>query len=78
MGSFTFLLIVWKFGENEPMRSEVSDETLCPGVDVQWFAGRDLTPSNIVVRSDCTLKILDFGLARSAGTPPTTLTAVVV
>jgi serine/threonine protein kinase len=27
-----------------------------------------LKPSNIVVRSDCTLKILDFGLARSAGT----------
>ena len=29
---------------------------------------QDLKPSNIVVRSDCTLKILDFGLARSAGT----------
>ena len=28
---------------------------------------RDLKPSNIVVRSDCTLKILDFGLARTAG-----------
>jgi serine/threonine protein kinase len=29
----------------------------------------DLKPSNIVVRSDCTLlKILDFGLARTAGT----------
>ena len=28
---------------------------------------QDLKPSNIVVRSDCTLKILDFGLARSAG-----------
>ncbi|EFO88475.1 hypothetical protein GCK72_013798 [Caenorhabditis remanei] len=27
---------------------------------------RDLKPSNIVVRSDCTLKILDFGLARTA------------
>ena len=27
---------------------------------------QDLKPSNIVVRSDCTLKILDFGLARSA------------
>merc|ERR1711881_348743 len=25
---------------------------------------RDLKPSNIVVKSDCTLKILDFGLAR--------------
>ena len=32
------------------------------------FVCRDLKPSNIVVRSDCTLKILDFGLARSAGT----------
>ncbi|CAB3362276.1 Hypothetical predicted protein [Cloeon dipterum] len=30
--------------------------------------GRDLKPSNIVVKSDCTLKILDFGLARTAGT----------
>ena len=28
---------------------------------------QDLKPSNIVVKSDCTLKILDFGLARSAG-----------
>ena len=28
---------------------------------------RDLKPSNIVVKSDCTLKILDFGLARTAG-----------
>ncbi|KAG9510628.1 Succinate--CoA ligase [ADP-forming] subunit beta, mitochondrial, partial [Fragariocoptes setiger] len=27
---------------------------------------RDLKPSNIVVKSDCSLKILDFGLARSA------------
>ena len=35
-----------------------------------WIStlSRDLKPSNIVVRSDCTLKILDFGLARSAGT----------
>lgn len=30
--------------------------------------GQDLKPSNIVVKSDCTLKILDFGLARTAGT----------
>ncbi|KAF6039081.1 MAPK10 [Bugula neritina] len=29
---------------------------------------RDLKPSNIVVKQDCSLKILDFGLARSAGT----------
>ena len=35
-----------------------------------WFEiiHRDLKPSNIIVRSDCTLKILDFGLARTAGT----------
>ncbi|KAK2118412.1 Mitogen-activated protein kinase 9 [Saguinus oedipus] len=31
---------------------------------VDW----DLKPSNIVVKSDCTLKILDFGLARTACT----------
>lgn len=30
--------------------------------------GQDLKPSNIVVKSDCTLKILDFGLARTAAT----------
>ncbi|XP_032825168.1 mitogen-activated protein kinase 8-like isoform X1 [Petromyzon marinus] len=29
---------------------------------------RDLKPSNIVVKSDCSLKILDFGLARTAAT----------
>jgi c-Jun N-terminal kinase len=28
---------------------------------------RDLKPSNIVVNFQCQLKILDFGLARSAG-----------
>ncbi|ELK03194.1 Mitogen-activated protein kinase 9 [Pteropus alecto] len=32
------------------------------------MAGMDLKPSNIVVKSDCTLKILDFGLARTACT----------
>lgn len=31
-------------------------------------SSQDLKPSNIVVKSDCTLKILDFGLARTAGT----------
>ena len=31
-----------------------------------FFYLQDLKPSNIVVRSDCTLKILDFGLARTA------------
>ncbi|OTF80594.1 Basket-like protein [Euroglyphus maynei] len=30
---------------------------------------RDLKPSNIVVKTDCTLKILDFGLARSSSGP---------
>ncbi len=29
---------------------------------------QDLKPSNIVVKTDCTLKILDFGLARTACT----------
>ncbi len=32
------------------------------------FSLQDLKPSNIVVKSDCTLKILDFGLARTAAT----------
>nr|XP_024649258.1 mitogen-activated protein kinase 9 [Macaca nemestrina] len=39
----------------------------CP--EVEWRpGGQDLKPSNIVVKSDCTLKILDFGLARTACT----------
>ena len=45
-------------------------QMLC-GIKHLHLAGvihRDLKPSNIVVRSDCTLKILDFGLARCAGT----------
>lgn len=33
-----------------------------------FYSLKDLKPSNIVVKSDCTLKILDFGLARTAGT----------
>lgn len=33
-----------------------------------FFPLQDLKPSNIVVKSDCTLKILDFGLARTACT----------
>ena len=33
-----------------------------------WHVLQDLKPSNIVVKSDCTLKILDFGLARTQGT----------
>ncbi|KAB1271745.1 Mitogen-activated protein kinase 8 [Camelus dromedarius] len=37
-------------------------------VDIEWPIVDDLKPSNIVVKSDCTLKILDFGLARTAGT----------
>lgn len=35
---------------------------------IRTFVVQDLKPSNIVVKSDCTLKILDFGLARTAGT----------
>ena len=31
-----------------------------------FLISKDLKPSNIVVKSDCTLKILDFGLARTA------------
>ncbi|XP_036857883.1 mitogen-activated protein kinase 9 isoform X1 [Manis javanica] len=37
-------------------------ETVCR------LESQDLKPSNIVVKSDCTLKILDFGLARTACT----------
>jgi len=35
---------------------------------INTLLSQDLKPSNIVVKSDCTLKILDFGLARTAGT----------
>ncbi|KAF5397387.1 Mitogen-activated protein kinase, partial [Paragonimus heterotremus] len=44
-------------------------QVLC-GVKHLHAAGiihRDLKPSNIAVRDDCTLKILDFGLARTTG-----------
>lgn len=37
-------------------------------INALLFPKQDLKPSNIVVKSDCTLKILDFGLARTAGT----------
>ncbi|KAM7355551.1 stress-activated protein kinase JNK-like [Cochliomyia hominivorax] len=39
---------------------------------------RDLKPSNIVVKSDCTLKILDFGLARMNAGLSSMMTAYVV
>lgn len=35
---------------------------------IDFLSPQDLKPSNIVVKSDCTLKILDFGLARTACT----------
>lgn len=38
------------------------------GFALSVYLQQDLKPSNIVVKSDCTLKILDFGLARTAGT----------
>ena len=38
---------------------------------------RDLKPNNIAVKNDCTLKILDFGLARS-GTENFMMTPYVV
>lgn len=43
-----------------------------------FFLQQDLKPSNIVVKSDCTLKILDFGLARTAGTGNFAMTPYVV
>lgn len=41
---------------------------LRPSIKIIFLSLQDLKPSNIVVKSDCTLKILDFGLARTAGT----------
>ena len=52
----------------EKLRFISQDEFLFIIMITIYFCFQDLKPSNIVVRSDCTLKILDFGLARSAGT----------
>ena len=41
---------------------------ICIHINYSLYLFQDLKPSNIVVKSDCTLKILDFGLARTAGT----------
>lgn len=54
--------------------SEPFDLTVCQRVRLSismrlyHLCPQDLKPSNIVVKSDCTLKILDFGLARTACT----------
>ncbi|KNC30786.1 Stress-activated protein kinase JNK [Lucilia cuprina] len=55
-------------------------QLLC-GIKYLHTAGiihRDLKPSNIVVKSDCTLKILDFGLARVNNANAQMLTAYVI
>lgn len=44
------------------MKASLSEVYIC------FLLLQDLKPSNIVVKSDCTLKILDFGLARTAAT----------
>lgn len=44
-----------------------SFQFICYTLNISLFL-QDLKPSNIVVKADCTLKILDFGLARTAGT----------
>eukprot|EP00064_Thunnus_orientalis_P000523 superscaffoldBa00000026_g524 len=48
------------------VKPAVTLDTDVEGQTVDWHT--DLKPSNIVVKSDCTLKILDFGLARTAAT----------
>ena len=45
-----------------------SFNTFCFKLQNYSFFFQDLKPSNIVVKTDCSLKILDFGLARTAGT----------
>ncbi|GIY53729.1 stress-activated protein kinase JNK [Caerostris darwini] len=55
-----------------PLRGPLFEDSLS-NLDKNWCGNQrcfsqDLKPSNIVVKSDCTLKILDFGLARTAGT----------
>jgi cyclin-dependent kinase 7 len=54
---------------------------LCSGMEYlhsRWVLHRDMKPENIMIGQDNQLKIADFGLARTYGTPDVQLTTQVV
>ena len=72
MVSDIFMRLGLYIGKNLTVRSRnvkvgcIYVMVISSGQFLSKYIFRDLKPSNIAVKSDCSLKILDFGLARTA------------